>query len=169
MEATSEQLRARAADSERAKAESFERCDTDGFLSQWAHDLSARRDRVQADILDRGGVARFPGLVDGEGRRIRARIVRRHNQWSHTDEEVWLIEGPGGEAAEWVNRTSAEVGSIPSSRRSKMAKMGLHEEWEDAPAQARYFGSANVGVAVARTDGGYPPEAVVFESEEAAS
>lgn len=164
--ATAGELREQAAENERRAAESFERSDTDGFLSQWAFGLSARRDRLAAEIAERGGVMKFPGLYDEHGRRIRARLVRHRNPWSGMDEQVWLVEGPDGEPIEWINRTSAEVGERPS-KRSKMGKLGLHEEWEDAPAEARFFGNTNVGIAVARRDGGCPPDAVVLENEEA--
>ena len=48
----------------KAKRESFERCDTDGFLTQWAHGVNADKDRMQAAILRNGGYAEFPVLVD---------------------------------------------------------------------------------------------------------
>lgn len=57
-----EALRARAAASDEAAAASFERCDTDGFLTQWAHSIGARQDRLEASIRERGGMAEFPAL-----------------------------------------------------------------------------------------------------------
>lgn len=57
-----------AAAADRAAAESFERCDTDGFLSQWAHGITARLERAKAEIAEQGGTAEFifPFTLDGE-------------------------------------------------------------------------------------------------------
>lgn len=57
-----EALRESAAADEAEAAASFERCDTDGFLSQWASGMTARLKRLEADIRERGGVAEFPAL-----------------------------------------------------------------------------------------------------------
>lgn len=40
-------------------AESFDRCDTDGFVSQWASDISGRKAQRNAEIARNGGVATF--------------------------------------------------------------------------------------------------------------
>jgi hypothetical protein len=46
---------AMAADSSRSSQESWERSDTDGFLSQWASDTTARMYRHLADLAENGG------------------------------------------------------------------------------------------------------------------
>jgi hypothetical protein len=46
-----------------AQAESFERCDTDGFVSQWCHGLNRGVDRAKADIAAKGGQALFAVLM----------------------------------------------------------------------------------------------------------
>ena len=60
---TAEQLRAEASRMAQEAADSFARCDTDGFLSQWAMDLGARERRAQAAIVEAGGVCEFPALT----------------------------------------------------------------------------------------------------------
>lgn len=50
---------AKAAQHERDAAESFDRCDTDGFLSQWASGVNAQVARTNASIAERGGNAIF--------------------------------------------------------------------------------------------------------------
>ena len=57
----------RARGSEQARAESFERCDTDGFLSQWASGIGASEWRLKASVIENGGYAEFQVLVDREG------------------------------------------------------------------------------------------------------
>lgn len=73
-----DKLRESAARREREAQESFERCDTDGFLSQWASQLGAQRDRLAAEIADNGGLFHFPALFkDGElvaAKRIKTRF-----------------------------------------------------------------------------------------------
>lgn len=50
-------LRQQAADRNRRSAESRDRSDTDGFLSQWAADQMADRYRGQAEVAEHQGVA----------------------------------------------------------------------------------------------------------------
>ena len=50
-----DKLRAEAAEHERNAAESFERCDTDGWASQAASGLNAQLNRRLATIADNGG------------------------------------------------------------------------------------------------------------------
>ena len=58
--------RAEAAEHERRKQESWERSDTDGFLSQWASGLSAQLARAKADLVEAGGTAEFCAVFDGD-------------------------------------------------------------------------------------------------------
>lgn len=64
---TSAELRARANEAEQEAADSFERCDTDGFLSQWASTLTARKLRAQADLADAGGEIECSALFNLDG------------------------------------------------------------------------------------------------------
>lgn len=75
---TARRLRAEAARHEADAAESFERCDTDGFVSQWASGLNAQLAREQADIEEAGGVATFfrESLTDLDGNPVAAKLIR---------------------------------------------------------------------------------------------
>lgn len=44
--------------------DSFDRCDTDGFLSQWASGINSRLNDAKADLLDREGLTVVDVLVD---------------------------------------------------------------------------------------------------------
>lgn len=61
---TAEEWRAKAADSQRAKQESWERSDTDGFLSQWASDQMAGRYAYCATVAENGGVIEVEAPMD---------------------------------------------------------------------------------------------------------
>lgn len=60
-------LRAQAAQKDRDAAESFERCDTDGFMSQWASGLGAQKLRLEADLAENGGTMLTDALFDLDG------------------------------------------------------------------------------------------------------
>lgn len=133
-----------------AAEESFQRCDTDGFLSQWALGLGAQERRAQAAILEAGGVSEFAALFDLDGNRVPAKLIdgRFGLCWAICDEA-------GKFTGEFVN-------AFPK-REATMARKGYREGREMAPARARIVGSgtglsgaASCHVMTVRTDGGYP-------------
>lgn len=174
---TAEDLRQEAARADKDASDSFARSDTDGFLSQWASNITARLKRRQADIVDAGGVATFPGLFDAAtGERIRAKLIT--TQYG----DAFAIVGDGGRFTgtfvnfryRWLNggaeRRPYVVGELVAPpARSKAAKLGLAFGVEEAPAVAYLAGSgtglsgaASASVAVKRTDGGFPDDAVAW-------
>ncbi len=154
MTATAEELRAKAAECAERSEESFQRCDTDGFLSQWANDLTARLYRTQADLVDNGGVDEFLGLCKiATGERVRAKIIRGRFG------PCWAIVGEDDKF------TGEFFPTGPRSRKQKAA--GLCEKPEMAPAGAKIDGqgtglSGSAWVAIYRTDGGCPEGAVTL-------
>lgn len=72
---TAEELRNKAAIHAENARESFERCDTDGFLSQWASGLNRNLCETQAEIVENGGRSEFWGLFDLQGNRIAAKLI----------------------------------------------------------------------------------------------
>lgn len=166
--ATAEQLASAEANRAAADAaakrveESWDRSDTDGFLTQWASGLTSRKHTAQAKIDENGGTARFVGLFDADGNRIAAKQMRGEYgaYWALVDENDTFT-------GVFINRTKAAVGTRPSAR-SKMGQYGLYEDWEEAPARAVIQGSGtglsgNAWVATVRTDKGYPAGARVVE------
>jgi len=154
-ERTPAEWRASAAECSRRSQESWERSDTDGFLSQWASDLSAQLYEAKARIAEAGGTAEFPALFDSTGARVPAVLVTRPvfgAPWQR--ESVWCVENGNGRAVNWVAYGK-------SGPRSKLFKLGYVEGTEVAPADARITGSGRglsgrAWVAVVRLDGGYP-------------
>lgn len=61
------------------KADSFERCDTDGFLSQWASGVTSHADELAAQLARDHGLALFPVLLNLDG--TIASVHRGHGQW----------------------------------------------------------------------------------------
>lgn len=138
MKAKAAELRAKAAKRYQDAADSFARCDTDGFVSQAASTLSAQKLELEAQILMNGGMAEFTGLYEGD-RRVAARLVtsRFGTSWCLSDEE------------------SDKFGRkfIPFGSRSRIQKqLGLQERLERAPAKAEIVGSGKglSGLASAR-------------------
>lgn len=128
---TAEDFRKSAADSKRRSYESFERSDTDGFLSQWANDIGANLDLRKADILDNEGKAYFAGLYDSQGNRVPAKLhtttfnYRKVTSWMLRDDAV----------AKYGRRF------IPTGSNSRIQKaLGLRECGEMAPAWAAIMG-----------------------------
>jgi hypothetical protein len=175
---TATEHRARAAASEASAAASFERSDTDGFLSQWASGITAQEHRLAADLLEQGGQSSFAGLFDAQGRRIKAKTVEVEDRYKgYGTRSLWLVLDGNDNALAWIprqysrriNRKTGDLEEeVKPSARSKMAKLGLHEAYEMAPATAKIVGSgtglsgaANARVAAVRTDKGYPEDAIV--------
>lgn len=95
--ATAADLRARAAASRQEARDSFERCDTDGFLSQWASGINARLYEQQALIAEAGGTALFAKwvLTDAAGETVDARVVetRYGTKWRIDATDEWIKYG----------------------------------------------------------------------------
>lgn len=125
--ATPNELREQAAQAEQDAADSFARCDTDGFLSQWASGLSAQRLRLQATIQENGNTHTFVGLFDADGNRVPAKQIQTKFG------TAWLLRD---DAAVKYGRF------VPFGENSRKQKvLGLHEENEVAPAKAALRGT----------------------------
>lgn len=177
---TAEEHREKARDAYDRAAESFERSDTDGFLSQWASGMTGDLHRLAAELIEDGGKSSFAGLFDAQGRRIKAKTVEVPDRFKgYGTKSLWLVLDANDRAIVWLPRQYArrvdpKTGEIiedaKPNPRSKMAQLGLHEAYEDAPAVAKVVGSgkglagaANARVAAVRADKGYPDDAIVFE------
>jgi hypothetical protein len=153
---TPQELRTAAAAADRDAAESFERSDTDGFLSQWASGITARLYRAQAALAEAGGRAAFPALFDTAGNLVPAKLVE--TRWGM----AWgLLPGddPRGRFTGWFRPSKARSAAV---RQANDAARGYQVGRVMAPARAEIMGSgtglsgaASASVGVRRTDGGF--------------
>ena len=126
-------LRAEASKHFDNERESFERCDTDGFVSQWASGLMGSLKSLQADIAENDGKAWLPALVDASGRLVKAKMI--FGQYG----PVWLLDDAG----------EAKYGRkfVPMGLRSRVQKkLGLHEDQRKLPAYAYLRGNGGSGL-----------------------
>jgi len=144
---TATELRARANAHDLAAEESFQRCDTDGFLTQWAHGINGQLDRAKANIAEAGGVWQFERTVlvtlDGEATDAREVKTKFGYRWRLDSVDKWLPVRPAREAtlAKHGYREITETAVAPANAIL------------DAPAGARGMsGACNVFVRVYRTD-----------------
>lgn len=127
------ELKASAADARRREQESFERCDTDGFLSQWALTMTARKNDAEVKLLEHGGCAAFPVLVFN-GEVIATKIYEfadtfRPDHWNAPMQQKWRIPD---ELVSVIGRKWVPVGG--KSRVQK--QLGLEEQTRWFPARA---------------------------------
>lgn len=162
-ELSADEHRRLAREADQEAYESFARCDTDGFLSQWASGLSAQRHRLAAEIADRGGRHEFSALFDLEGNMVPAKLVstRYGTSWGILSDP----DDPHGEISRWVGRSRAE--SLDKRRRA-MEKKGYREGRVMARARADIVGhghglSGSAWVAAVRTDGGFSRDVDVVD------
>lgn len=127
--ADADRLRAEAAQHHQDSNDSFERCDTDGFVSQWASGMMAELKSVQAKIAEVGGSCTFvkTSLVTLDGEPTDARCVetRYGKKWRLDSADLWLAYMP--------------------ARESTLAKYGYREVEEYVTAPAKAFHSSPRG------------------------
>lgn len=126
------------------KEESFQRSDTDGFLSQWASGIGAEKDRASIRILKNGGCAPFRVLCDAEGNVIATKEYVFANTFAgYGVTRSWKVD-PAKYGRKWV----PVAGYSGKSRVQK--QLGLHEEERWFPAYAKItvpHGAKSTGLA----------------------
>jgi hypothetical protein len=167
--AEADRLDGKAGDCYDRAEESFQRCDTDGFVTQYFTQKTGQENARRAEVLRQGGYDLFPALFERTadnkpGRRIRAKLI--NNQWGSS----WAICDRNGK---FTGKFFPAFKTIPGengkySTRSNAWKAGLIEAYEYAPARVFMDGrgtglSGTCWVASKRTDGGYPVDAIDFD------
>lgn len=156
---TAEEYRKLSAGSSSAKEESFDHCDTDGFLSQWAHGLHSSLYSRLAELAENNWMSEFPALFySANNQRVPAKIIYVKDKFSYN----------GGMKSLWAiidQKTGKFTGQfLPTGKNSRKQKSaGMYEGVELAPAYAKIDGtgyglSGRAWVSVYRTDGGFPKE-----------
>lgn len=120
-------LRQRAEESRRREEESFQRCDTDGFVSQWCHSITANDADRSAELADQANLSVFKVLVDVEtGEVVGNTIHIFESRFHYGNEYKWAVRRNGAEKAQWVT---------DYKRESNYAAKGLKTAWMVAPAK----------------------------------
>lgn len=119
-QARADALRQQARDSQRRSHESWERSDTDGFVSQWAGNITAAELELKAQLIEQGGVVETDALFDLEGNYVLAK-------WVHTEfGGAWGImdpDNPSGRFLGWFNESKAKN---PETARKNNARKGYY-------------------------------------------
>lgn len=118
-------LRNKAGDNRQSAQDSFDRCDTDGFLSQWASGICAQRDDHAADVAELGGLWTFPALFDLNGKLVAAKLIQTAYglRWG-----VLQTDDPNSSVVKWL--------AFAPARKSTLEKHGFREGTVLAPAYA---------------------------------
>jgi hypothetical protein len=157
-QAEADRLRASARQHEADVIESRDRCDTDGFLSQWASGRMAGLDYLAAEIAEAGGKWDFGGLFDLEGNLVPAiRLQNRYDGWS------WKLLDERGRCAGWFNESKAKT---EERRVAAHAKQGFYVGRVRVPAKAEMQGGNyfSVRAVPVRLDEGWDPEAEILDN-----
>jgi len=94
--------RAMAQECRQNSADSFERCDTDGFLSQWASDQMSRKYLLMADLADNDGMWTFQTL-GRDGKLVPCRTINTRYGWKWAIYATFDDATNRGHIIEWVS------------------------------------------------------------------
>jgi hypothetical protein len=123
----SQRMREQAAEWRRREQESFDRCDTDGCVTQWCNAISARDADRSAELADNGNLAVFKVLVDSStGEVVGNTIHIFQSRFHHGNEYKWAVRRAGDDKTQWVTDYKRESG---------FAAKGLTVAWMLAPAK----------------------------------
>lgn len=110
----------KADDMLRKREESYERCDTDGFLSQWALQVGAQKERVKHRLAEHGNHDVFRVLYYKDtGKLASTKLFIFPSRFHYGSDEKWLVDG------EWIT---------DYKRESNFHKRGLAVGWIVSPA-----------------------------------
>ena len=124
---TGKKLREQAAEWRRREQESFDRCDTDGCVTQWCQSISASDDDRAAALADSGNLAVFRVLIDtNTGEVVGNSIHVFESRFHYGNEYKWAVRRSGAEKTEWVTDYKRESG---------FAAKSLSVAWMVAPAK----------------------------------
>lgn len=148
---TAAEWREKAADRLRSSAESWERSDTDGALSQWADDTMAHLYQACAKVVEDGGTVWFRVLADLDGNVIEdAREVETRYGYA------WVVPQQDG-SVKWFNESGARKAKTRVANNAKKgykfmkvrreAVMVLGSGWRPLPVALPKDGSPVVEVA----------------------
>ncbi|RPE39801.1 hypothetical protein EDD90_2819 [Streptomyces sp. Ag109_O5-1] len=155
---TPDEHRAAAAAYASAKQESYDRCDTDGALSQWSHGLNEGKQHLAAQIAENGGMWEFDGLFDLDGNLVPAKEIETRFGYA------WLLlDDNGRSTGRFFNESKAKS---EERRIAAHAKRGFYVGRVRVPAYAALAGGGvcTVMPIVKRKDGGFSVDAEIVDN-----
>lgn len=99
---TAEQYRALADKTHQRRIESFERCDTDGFLSQFALDVAENEYRKWAELAENNFQDTFETLGDLKGDLVPCRLIKTQFGYAYGVYSSFEDAQNCGEIIRWV-------------------------------------------------------------------
>lgn len=110
---TAAQWRAAAAEELRRREESWERSDTDGFVTQWVHGMSASEYSLKAQLAEQNSMTEVSALFDLEGN-----LLHTLHGWGQFGEYFMILDEDGNK-----DTTQGRNGFFsPSQARSEVTK-----------------------------------------------
>lgn len=100
--------------------DSFERCDTDGFMSQWASNIMGDKARLQEEVNNNGGMWDFEILCDLDGNPVPAKIIKTRFGHAYAIFASFDKMEYGDPIIKWVN-----LGLTDKTLAKKGYKMGI--------------------------------------------
>jgi len=117
------ELRDKARDNRQSASDSFDRCDTDGFMSQWADGLTARAYECAASIAEEHGWIEVKALFTLDGHFLTAELRASQNYgWGMYWDVPAQLAAKHGLAKRYVNDPTA---GSPVRRAKTLAKKGV--------------------------------------------
>jgi len=162
---TANEFREKAAQARQRSAESYLTSGSDGFVSQWAGDLSAREYDLKAEVAENDGRAPFPALFDLDGNLIAAKLIntRYGRAWGLLPDD-----NPRGSFSGWFSPSNAATDSY---RVHNNAKKGYYEGTVMADAAVTISadgnglsGAANAHPITFRRDGGFSRDVIIIDN-----
>lgn len=152
-----------------AAIESFERSDTDGFVSQWASGVSSRTSALKAEVAENDGRAEVHALFDLDGNLIAAKYIETQYGWTFG---ILENDDPESSIVSWFRPSSAQK---ESTRLANDAKKGYYVGAVMAPAAVTTTGSGTglggaltVRAITFRTDRGFSRDVEIIDNGTAA-
>lgn len=145
--------------------ESFDRSDTDGFMSQWASNTMANHHDMVAELERNGGKAEFNALFDSNGNMVPAKMVEVPDRYNagRTNTAWAVLSDPDdvdSPIKEWVNTSKS---TNPATAEAYLSRKGYTMGKVLAPAYVTERGNTAVNVRslFVRKDRGFSKDAEV--------
>lgn len=118
--------------------DSFERSDTDGFLSQWASGMMSNLEYRKYEIAENGGKSYFPALFDLEGNLVPAKLISTQygSAWG-------LLEDEDNVESRFIGYFNPSNAQDDERARKNNAKKGYYVGEVMADAYATHWSPSN--------------------------